>query len=198
MKKIYLSFVIIVLVSSMALAQSVSFGLRGGINIAKETASASGVSLSTDSKVGLMLGTYLTVMTSEKFGIQPELVYSSFGGSATANGQSATDSFNYLSLPVMLRYNASEIISIQAGPQLGFLLSATTSSGSQSINVKDGLNGIDFGGAFGLGFDFGAFNAGARYYLGLSNIAKNVPSGSDAKLTNSAIQIFVGYTLFKK
>ncbi|MFM8743718.1 MAG: porin family protein [Cytophagales bacterium] len=109
-----------------------------------------------------------------------------------------SDSYNYLSLPVMLRYNASENISIQAGPQLGFLLSATSSAGSQSIDVKDQLNGIDFGGAFGLGFDFGSFNAGARYYLGLSNILKNVPTGSDLKQTNNAVQLFVGYTLFKK
>jgi LysM repeat protein len=203
MKKINLSLIIVVLVSSMAHAQSVSFGLRGGINIAKLTFSTSGVSASIDPKVGLMLGTYLTVMTSEKFGIQPELVYSSFGGSfniTNTSGQtvSVTSNYNYLSLPVMLRYNASENISIQAGPQLGLLLSATSSSGSQSIDVKDTLNGIDFGGAFGLGFDFGAFNAGARYYLGLSNIAKNVPTGSDQKVTNSAIQLFVGYTLFKK
>ncbi|MFM8741389.1 MAG: hypothetical protein ACKOC0_14475, partial [Cytophagales bacterium] len=60
------------------------------------------------------------------------------------------------------------------------------------------LHGIDFGGAFGLGLDCGSFNAGARYYLGLSNILKNVPTGSDLKQTNNAVQLFVGYTLFKK
>ncbi len=198
MKKIILSLLIVTSLFSVGFSQSLSFGLRGGINIAKESASSGSVSVSTDSKVGLMIGTYLTVMTSDKFGIQPELVYSSFGGSASVSGKTATDSYNYLSLPVMLRYNVSENISLQAGPQLGILLSATSSSGSISVDVKDQLNGIDFGGAFGLGFDFGKFNAGARYYLGFSNLIKNVPQGSDVKLTNSAIQLFVGYTLFKK
>ncbi len=197
MKKI-ITLLFVCFVASGAYAQSLSFGIRGGVNIAKESVSSSGVSISTDSKAGLMLGTYLTVMTSEKFGFQPELVYSSFGGSATINGQTATDNYNYLSLPVMLRFNASENISIQAGPQLGFLLSAKSSVGSQSIDVKDQMNGIDFGAAFGLGFDFGSFNAGARYYLGLSNVIKNVPTGFDIKQTNTAIQLFVGYTLFKQ
>jgi hypothetical protein len=198
MKKIYLSSLFIAASLSAVFSQTVSFGIRGGINIAKETASSGSLSVSTDSKVGLMLGTYLTVMTSDKFGIQPELVYSSFGGSANVSGQTATDSYSYLSLPVLLRYNLSENISLQAGPQLGILLSATSSVGSSSIDVKDQLNGIDFGGAFGLGFDFGAFNAGARYYLGFSNLIKNVPQGVDVKQTNSAIQLFIGYSLFKK
>jgi hypothetical protein len=197
MKKIN-ALLLVCFAASAAYSQSLSFGIRGGINIAKEVASISGTSISTDSNVGLLLGSYLTVMTSEKFGIQPELIYAKFGGSASANGQTGSDSYNYLSLPVMLRYNASENISIQAGPQIGFLLSANSSLGSQSIDVKDKMNGIDFGAAFGLGFDFGSFSAGARYYLGLSNVIKDVPIGIDIKQTNNAIQIFVGYTIFKK
>ncbi|MFM8743719.1 MAG: hypothetical protein ACKODM_10415 [Cytophagales bacterium] len=64
MKKIYV-LLLLCFVASSAFSQSLSFGIRGGINIAKETASSSGVSVSSDSRVGLMLGTYLTVMTSE-------------------------------------------------------------------------------------------------------------------------------------
>ncbi|NOS94292.1 MAG: PorT family protein [Cyclobacteriaceae bacterium] len=198
MKKIYFSLLISAVASSVAFSQSLSFGVRGGINIAKETASSGSTSVSSDSRVGLMLGTYLTVMTSDKFGIQPELVYSSFGGSASISGQTVSDSFNYLSVPVLLRYNLSENFNIHAGPQLGILLSATSSAGSNSVDIKDQVNGVDFGGAFGLGADFGSFNAGARYYLGFSNLIKNVPQGLDLKQTNSAIQLFVGYTLFKK
>lgn len=199
MKKIYLSFVIIVLVSSMAHAQSVSFGLRGGINIAKATVSGGSGSVSTDSEVGLQLGTYATFMISDDFGLQPELVYSQYGGSSTFNGTKSTGTFGYLSIPLMARYNVSENFSLQAGPQLGFLLSATSKAGSgNSVDIKDAYNTVDLGGAVGFGVDFGSFNAGARYYFGLSNIAKDVPTGSDLTIKNSAFQLFVGYTLFKK
>lgn len=76
--------------------------------------------------------------------------------------------FNYVSLPVMLRYNITENFNLQAGPQLGFLMSAKVSDGDNSIDIKDGFKGIDFGAGFGAGVDFGKFNAGIRYYLGLS------------------------------
>jgi hypothetical protein len=199
MKKFYLSSLFIASTFSAAFSQGVSGGLRLGMNIANQTSSINGLSISADSKIGLMAGAYLTIMTSDKFGIQPELVYSQYGSSATSNGQSASNNFNYLSLPVMLRYNVAENISLQAGPQLGILLSATRTSGSSSIDLKDQAIGIDFGAAFGLGADLGDFNLGARYYLGLSNIEKNSSiQGLTVKTTNSAIQLFIGYRLFGK
>jgi Outer membrane protein beta-barrel domain len=199
MKKFALSVLFSASVFSLALSQGISGGLRAGMNIANQTSSVNGLSLSVDSKIGLMAGAYLTIMTSDKFGIQPELVYSQYGSSATSNGQSISNNANYLSLPVMLRYNLAEKINLQAGPQLGILLSATRTSGSSSIDLKDVANGIDFGAAFGLGVDLGDFNLGARYYLGLSNLEKNSANqGFTVKTTNSAIQLFIGYRLFGK
>jgi hypothetical protein len=199
MKKIYLSSLFIAITFSAAFSQGVSGGLRLGMNIANQTSSLNGISISADSKIGLMAGAYLTIMTSEKFGIQPELVYSQYGSSATSNGQSASNNFNYLSLPVMLRYNVAEKLNLQVGPQLGMLLSATRTSGSSSIDLKDQASGIDFGAAFGLGVDLGDFNLGARYYLGLTNLEKNSSiQGLTVKTTNNTIQLFVGYRLFGK
>jgi hypothetical protein len=201
MKKIYLSSLFITAFFSAAFSQGVSGGIRAGMNIANQTASLGSVSASIGSKIGLMVGGYVTIMTSEKFGIQPELVYSGLGSSLSSGGQTSTGSFNYLSVPVFLRYNVSENFNIQAGPQLGILLSASSTTGSAaSVDIKDTVNGTDFGAAFGFGVDFGKFNAGARYYLGFSNTEKNSSQfqGQDTKLTNNAIQLFVGYTLFGK
>ncbi len=178
-----------------AFSQSVSGGLRLGMNIANNNITFGGVSISPSSKIGLMLGGYLTVMTSEKFGVQPELVYSQMGFTLSSSGQTVNTSFNYLSLPVILRYNVAQNFSLQAGPQLGILLAANSSNGSQTVDIKDQATGVDFGGAFGFGLDFGKFNAGARYYLGFSNLIKDT-KGTDAKQTNNAFQLFIGYSLF--
>ncbi len=198
MKKIYFSLLISAIASSVAFSQNISGGVRGGINIANQSASSGSVSASIGSKVGFMIGGYATIMTSDKFGIQPELVYSTLGSEASSSGVSVTTSFGYLSLPVLLRYNITENFNLHAGPQLGILLSATQSAGSSSVDIKDGVTSADFGAAFGLGVDFGKFNAGARYYLGFSNTVKNVPQGFDTKVTNNAFQLFLGYTLFGK
>ncbi len=204
MKKIYFSLLISAIASSVTFSQSLSFGVRGGINIANVSTTVGalpvGVTVttaSTNSKTGFQFGGYLKIMTSEKFGIQPELIYSQMGASAPS-GQTGSVDFNYLSIPVLLRYNVTENFSLQAGPQLGILLAANQSNGSTSINVKDQTNGTDFGGAFGIGLDFGKFNAGARYYLGFSNLIKNVPLGLDIQQKNYAFQLVLGYELFGK
>lgn len=198
MKKLFLSVSLIAIVTTVAFSQSVSGGLRLGMNIANQTTSLGGTSISASAKVGLMAGGYLTIMTSEKFGIQPELVFSQFGASASSGGTSMSNNFNYLSLPVILRYNVTPNFNLQAGPQLGILLSASQTSGSTTVDIKDQANGIDFGLVFGAGIDFGKFNGGIRYYIGLTNLQKNVPQGLDLKTTNSGIQIFIGYALFGK
>jgi Outer membrane protein beta-barrel domain len=196
MKKSILSVFLVSGCFIASFSQGVSGGLRVGMNIANQNQSGSGLSISSDAKIGLMAGAYLTIMASEKFGVQPELVYSQMGASTSILGSTVNNNFNYLSLPVMLRYNVTENFNLQAGPQLGLLLSASQSSGSNSVDIKNQANSIDFGGAFGLGVDFGKFNAAARYYLGFSNLAKDAPSGVSIKGTS--IQIMVGYQLFGK
>jgi Outer membrane protein beta-barrel domain len=203
MKKIILSAALVALCSVLSFAQGISGGVRAGVNLANIKSSGSGVSITSDTKVGLLLGGYLKIMISEKFGIQPELVYSQLGGSTSFSGfgqtTTTTSNLNYLSVPIMARYNITENFNLQAGPQLAFLLSASDKSGSAAaVDIKEQLNSLDLGLAFGLGVDFGKFNAGARYALGLSNLVKNVQAGSDGKSTNNTIQLFVGYQLFGK
>ena len=199
LKKIMFSVLLFASSFTIVFSQKVSGGLRLGMNIANQTSTLNGLSFSADSKIGLMAGAYLTIMTSDKFGIQPELVYSQYGSSATINGRSASNNFNYLSLPVIIRYNVAEKLNLHAGPQLGMLLSATQTSGASSMDLIDQANGFDFGVALGLGVDLGDFNLGARYYAGLSNIEKNSSTqGPTVKTTNSTIQLFIGYRLLGK
>jgi hypothetical protein len=98
----------------------------------------------------------------------------------------------------MLLYNATPQVNIHAGPQLGFLLDAS----SGGVSGTDGFNAIDVGLGFGIGgkFDSG-MSLGFRYNLGLSNILNldttGLPSGVSVSMTNQVMQFSLGFALSK-
>lgn len=181
---------------AFANAQSFSVGARAGLNIANQSFSYSGLSLSPDSKVGVIVGGYFKFMFTDNIGLQPELFYNSGGSSLSIQGSSSDFSLSYISIPVFFRYNVNETIHFLAGPQLGILTSASQPSGGQSQDIKSDLKSTDFGGTFGVGADFGPFNAGLRYNFSLSNIGNDSGNFSGGTVKNTAFQIVAGYRLF--
>jgi hypothetical protein len=93
----------------------------------------------------------------------------------------------------MAKYYVAEGFSIEAGPQVGFLMSAKAKAEGEEEDLKDFVKGIDFGFNLGLGYKMeSGLNFAARYNLGLSNI--NDGEGSDDfKNQNSVMQVSVGY-----
>jgi opacity protein-like surface antigen len=202
MKKITLS-IIAVLAFGFTNAQEVKFGVKGGINLSTLTGDIENAS----SKVGFQVGGFAEIKLSDKFSVQPELLYSLQGVKIEESipefdlNFKSTDNLSYLNIPVMAKYYVAEKFSLEAGPQIGFLLSAksdfTDISGDKAtsgdIDVKDDYKSIDFGVNFGAGFDFTEnLSAGLRYNLGLSNIAENV-EGENFKQKNSVFSLSVGY-----
>ncbi len=196
MKKQLLLIAFVCAFAPMAMSQ-ISGGIRLGANIANQKLDADGLSVSPDSKLGLLGGLYLTASLSDKIGIQPELYFSSMGSKFDIQGFETTTKLNYLSLPVLVRYNFTENISLQAGPQLGFLLSAKGEADGTTEDIKDSYKGLDLGAAIGLGVDFGPFNGGVRYVVGLANTSDDSdPDAGDFTVKNNTLQLFIGYRLF--
>jgi len=197
MKKLLLPVVLLAAGVITANAQGVGVGLRAGLNLANQSISASGVSVSPDSRLGFFVGGYAKIMFSEKMGIQPELFYSSVGSKWPDAGSGVqTIKTDYLTLPVFFRYNITDNFHLLAGPQFGILMSASNKDNSGTNDIKNQLNSSDFSGVVGAGLDFGPINAGLRYNFGLSNIEKNAPSGETVK--NNVFQIVAGFRLFGK
>lgn len=147
MKKI-ITIVLFLSVDLLCKAQSVSGGLRIGLNLAQSSQSATvsgnlfgtpiSQSQSTTSytRVGFTAGTYLTFMFNTAIGLQPELIYNSNGYKI----QSTTVTTNYLSLPVFFRYNINQNFHLLGGPQVGYLLGAEANDPNFS-NVQTGTPG---------------------------------------------------------
>ncbi|MDN3673531.1 porin family protein [Flavobacterium branchiarum] len=184
MKKFLLLAVVAVLGFTNVNAQKIKFGAKGGLNFA---------SISGDDTKGIdgvtsfNLGVLSEIPISDKFSFQPELMYSGQGYSFGDN----TIALSYLNIPLMGKYYLTKGLSVEAGPQLGFLFSAK----NESVNVKDSFKTFDFGVNFGLGYKLdNGLNFGARYNLGLTNI--NNVDNSSSKNKNGVFQLSVGYFFF--
>ncbi|KFF14951.1 porin family protein [Flavobacterium hydatis] len=200
MKKIILTAVA-VFGFTFANAQEVKFGVKGGINLSTLTGDVDDAS----SKVGFQVGGFAEIKLSDKFFVQPELLYSAQGTKTEMSGGEYFEKNNlklgYINVPVMAKYYVADKFSLEAGPQIGFLVSAKNDysfsvlglNGSEKIDVKDNLKSIDFGVNFGAGYDFTEnISAGVRYNLGLSNILEN-EAGDNFKQKNSVFSLSVGY-----
>ncbi|RZJ55927.1 MAG: PorT family protein [Flavobacterium sp.] len=193
MKKIILTAAA-VMAFAFTNAQETKFGVKAGVNLAN----VGGDFEDTSSKIGFHVGGFAEFKLSDKFSIQPELLFSTQG--AKSDGQEedgiaydAKLNLSYLNIPVMAKFYVAEKFSLEAGPQIGFLLSAKSKyeagSFSEDVDVKDAYESIDFGVNFGAGYDFTEnLSAGVRYNLGLANIAKT-EDGGDFKINNSVFSL---------
>ncbi len=168
-------------------AQEAKFGVKAGLNLSNVTGDVSGNSV----KAGFQAGGFVEFKVSEKFSVQPEVLYSLQGAKYDEEGTNVDFNLSYFNIPVMAKYYVADGFSLEAGPQLGFLLSAKAKGGGVTVDVKDSFESIDFGMNVGAGYDItDRFSIGARYGFGLSNIAKD--SEGD-KIHNSNIAIALGY-----
>lgn len=197
MKKVFLIGMILFLAIG-SFAQGLSGGIKAGLNLADQKYSFSGTTIDTKFKAGVHVGGFVTWMFTEHIGLQPEALFSMQGTTFDNDFIDGKTKFNYLNVPVLVRYNVNEMISLHAGPQIGFLLSAEAESDDgDSEDIKDEFKGTDFSGAFGLGVDLPmGLGFGARYILGFTKIAEEDVEAPEVK--NSAIQIYASYKLFGK
>ncbi|MDL5514300.1 porin family protein [Arenibacter sp. M-2] len=185
MKKLLLLTALTVFGWANVNAQDIHLGAKVGINFASIYGDNTG---SLDPITSLVnFGVVAEMPFSDKFSFQPEIMYSIQGYSI---GEDVV-ALNYLNLPLMGKYYLTKGLSVEAGPQIGLLLSGKY----EDVDVKDDFKTVDFGINLGLGYKLkNGLHFGARYDLGLSNI-NNVDGNSD-KFRNAVLQVSVGYFFF--
>lgn len=184
MRKLLVVLAMTIFGLSNVIGQEIQFGAKGGLNFASISGDNTG---DTGTVTSFNFGLVTEIPISEKFSFQPELMYSGQGFGIDRN----TVELNYLNLPLMGKYYVSKGLSLEAGPQIGYLLSAK----DDNIDLKDSFNTIDFGVNFGVGYKLdNGLNFGARYNIGLSDI--NDVDGLTNKNRNGTLQVSVGYFFF--
>lgn len=175
-----------------------SFGLKGGLNFALIAGDDTD---DFDGRIAFHGGAVVEFPFSDKFSFQPELLYSSQGDKGTFDGMEIKFKLDYLNLPLMAKYYVADRFSLEAGPQIGFLLSAEAEGDGVTVDIKDIFKGIDFGLGFGLGYKLeNGLNFSGRFNVGLSNIVEDEGSildmefdSGNTKNYNNVFQLSVGY-----
>lgn len=169
-------------------AQTVSFGVKGGLNV-YNIHNASGPVYNP--VVGLHAGVLSHIHLTKHFALQPEVVYSTSGGNYKYSNNDTRYNLGYINIPVLVQYMFDNGIRVQAGPQLGILVHAVSKDNTVKENIINDLNAVDFGFATGASYQVPktGFGFDARYNLGLSDINKN----GNIRSTNRGLQLGVFY-----
>lgn len=200
MKKILLFAAFAVFAFTTAQSQEIRFGAKGGVNIASLGGdSYSGVG-SLGSRTSFHIGGLAEIPLSEKFALQPEILYSS-EGSNWGWGLSGDTQLDYIRIPVLAKYYIIEGLSAEAGPSFGVLVSAKMDGKDKlgNFDVKDLYKNFDASFAIGATYrlDMGVFFS-LRYNKGLLNIRSDSDyySGYSGSYKNQSnvFQISAGYS----
>ncbi len=212
MKKLLMLTAIAVLSTSLTFAQDdssdssgIHFGAKAGVNFATLSKDEG---FKPDGRTSFHVGAVVNIGISEKFSLQPEIVYSSQGfkekfeeyypdiGTVSVEHTAKMD---YINIPVLAGYRIIDGLVVQAGPQFGILISAKedweASGGGETqedtVDFKDDLKTLDIGFGFGAQYklDFGLFFQ-ARYVLGVNKVF-DYDDANDHK--NRVASLSVGY-----
>ena len=186
------------LITGLVAQTDIYFGFKAGMNLSTQKVDNSLASYSM--RPGYNAGV-LFYFAFPKFVLQPEILLSNQGTNIKFNGEKLYSRFNYLSIPIMLKYVLKSGISFEVGPQIAFLL-CNKSDYHPIANQKfkeqrytTAYKSTDFLISFGVGWEAKKnWMFGARYSLGLTSINdhKDIP---DTK--NRVFSINVGYKIIK-
>ena len=201
MKKIIL-FITILSISFSINAQNskISFGAKTGINLSKYTPDLyfENIKLADyQSKTGFYIGGFTNIKISDKFRIQPELLFSIQGTKILSEGIPMFNSDGSLTkigsfeiklsestiyVPIILQYFISNKINLEGGIQLGYILNIkqeiTKYSTNKNLTTANNISSyekFDLGLNIGVGFNiFQNFRLNARYFLGVIERANSI------------------------
>ncbi len=219
MKKLTLIAACLMMVSAVSAQGVWSFGVKGGMNITTltNTKDFEGPSLNRKPKTGVYVGGLAEFKINDIVGLQGEVVYSRQGvtfydkdGDASARLSIKMD---YINVPVLVKFYPVNRLSIDFGPQFGFVVSgrymvkmseknpsmgdsdmdAKKAVGKQTIYMKSSMyNVFDFSLALGVNYEvFDMVDVSVRYNYGFTEVLKGNPTND--KVKNSVFQIGASY-----
>lgn len=184
-------------------AQDVKFGIKAGLNLSSWTGDTQGMNLRP--RLGINVGGFAEIRFLDQFSIQPEILYSAQGTrfknvGATVNGQYFKGdikwNLSYINIPLMFKYTTNNKSYFEAGPQIGFLLSAKF----RGEDIHNLYKSTDFGFNLGCGYNFTENIAvGIRYTIGLTDVNdasdeyQDYPDLYNASFKNSNFALSLAY-----
>lgn len=203
-----------VMTSTVASAQ-LNFGGRAGLNLANFSGDVEESSMLTSFYVGAAVQLEL----GDKLFLAPELNFSIKGaadksetsftllGTTTTTKVDGKSKLSYIEVPINIGFKLGDNLQVKAGPYVGLLMGANASGestvtiGNSTVtesydeDVKDFVNGTDFGINVGLAYQMeSGFGIEARFSQGLSDLT-DPDFETDDTYSNQVISVGVFYML---
>jgi hypothetical protein len=185
------------LAASSASAQTFQYGVKGGVNFA--TLSVEDGDSAFDSRVGVVLGGFVTWKALSWLELQPEFLFTSKGAKVEDRGVTSDLIVDYFEVPILARYSRplsdNWRFYVAGGPTLATRLRARTrtefSGGTEEIDIDDDVEQMEFGVAIGGGLETGRWVFDGRYTLGLSDV--DADPSETATFRNRTISVTAGF-----
>ena len=191
MKKLFV-MAALVLSSVGAFAQynagDVTIQPKVGLNVTNLTGGGSDAKY----KAGFVGGAELEYHVSPTVGISGGVLYSMQG--TKYNGQYKSTKFdgninlNYINIPILANVYVADGLALKAGVQPGFNVSSKISASPLELDIKDGVNSVDFSIPVGISYEYANVCLDARYNIGVTNTFKDSDNSR-----NSVFQLTLGY-----
>jgi Outer membrane protein beta-barrel domain len=152
-------------------------------------------------------GVYAQFGFTNKFSLQPEILYSRQGfkgdsPASTAPSGTYTTRLDYVQVPVLLVYNFLDNVSLHVGPQVSLLTKVKEGDRERKITDENNLygysyNSLDYGLAAGVEARIGPARLGGRYTAGFADIIQDQNlqrTGQTAisNIKNGMFQVYLG------
>jgi hypothetical protein len=188
---LFLSFFVMTIASHAQF----SLGIKGGLNVSDVAINNMTDNPDAESdfmmKAGLYAGVFGIAEIGPRLGMSAELLYSNKGVKAINN-----INLHYISFPVLLRYAVSEKFITEGGPEISYLVSATSRFGNVN-NIWN--NSVDLGVDLGINYLFSPrVSCGLRFNAGFTSVIKNAgnnSTGEKLRYQNRVLQLTLAYTL---
>lgn len=197
-REIKLAFFILFLSAAHLSFSQTAFGIKGGINLTN--INVSDAQATYNSRTGYHAGVFLR-QKFDRVAIQPELLL--FTQKNTIDNYqglyNVSQSFTYVSVPLMVKFYPIWGLNIQVGPQFGFLVDGErktdSSLGSITEDIKNYYKKSDISVSAGLGYDFNfGLGVDVRYNIGVQDI-NNAANGETTK--SQVFLISLGWNFLK-
>lgn len=174
-----------------------NFGVKGGVNFSNM--SSSGFE-ENNSRTGFHLGVLAEIPVSERFSVQPEVLYSTQGTEARRvfSGERIEGEYqlDYVQVPVIAKFYVIDGLALEAGPSFNFLVEEEYDFESNNLDLEtdsEFASTFEFGGAVGASYKFNnGFFLNGRYVLGFTD-AFDSDNFDDDAIKNNGIQLGDGF-----
>ncbi|MEE9350383.1 MAG: porin family protein [Flavobacteriaceae bacterium] len=187
--KFYFLLVLIAFTTVNTNAQTY-YGLKVGLNASTFYGDVDNKTI----KPSMHFGAVAEFTLTDAFSVQPELLFSMQG--YQKKGESIIKHhYHYVTAPIMMKYFLTNEITLDFGPQFGYLIFAQSSDGEYEYEeLKETTSVFDYGIAVGASYEIDdGMNINLRYYQGIANV---LDTPDDLRASNGVIQLSLGYKFY--